>query len=576
MALQTKTVSTGSYAWQSWSNSYVITLKLTEESTDAQANTSVVSYLFTISNTDNNRFYDYYYSWDISIGGQTIPIRKFYFDLRNNHTTQTIASGSITVAHNADGTLDMPYSVSIPNIKADNQYGPPAMSLTGTWSLTAIPRASRVSCSSGVIGSTVNIAIETAAAGMTHTLAYAFGNLSGTIVTKTAQTSVAWTIPVEFYNQIPNATSGQGTIYCTSYRGDTVLGTTSCQFYATANEAVAKPALTARVTDVNTATVALTGDADTLIRYHSIAQISATCSAKNGATIVDYTMRHNGKSYSESSVTLEGVENNTFYFSVTDSRGYTTEITQYKTMVPYVKPTCNFVDSPMDAEGNMQINLFGNCFTGSFGAENNEITVEYRYRTANSSYGEWISVPVAVGDNSYTAQVNLTGLNYQLVHTFQARMTDKLATVQSANYKVSAIPVFDWGATDFNVNGTLKINNVAMADYVVEQGTSGEWYYRKWASGRAECWCMPVINSGEWSGSYPVYYVHKRVPLMQNFFADLPIAMPTVRYASGAIVIPATASTASNEEIQVAFARFYGGTDDVSIYLAIYAYGRWK
>ena len=162
MALQTKTVSTGSYAWQSWSNSYVITLKLTEESTDAQANTSLVSYLFTISNTDNNRFYDYYYSWDISIGGQTIPIRNFYFDLRNNHTTQTIASGRITVPHNADGTLDMPYSVSIPNVKADNQYAPPAMSLSGTWLLTAIPRASQVYCPSGIIGRTVNITIEKA------------------------------------------------------------------------------------------------------------------------------------------------------------------------------------------------------------------------------------------------------------------------------------------------------------------------------------------------------------------------------------------------------------------------------
>lgn len=25
-------------------------------------------------------------------------------------------------------------------------------------------------------------------------------------------------------------------------------------------------------------------------------------------------------------------------------------------------------------------------------------------------------------------------------------------------------------------------------DYVTEQGTSGIWQYRKWASGRAECW----------------------------------------------------------------------------------------
>lgn len=32
------------------------------------------------------------------------------------------------------------------------------------------------------------------------------------------------------------------------------------------------------------------------------------------------------------------------------------------------------------------------------------------------------------------------------------------------------------------------VNKSTLADYVVEQGTSGIWTYRKWASGIAECW----------------------------------------------------------------------------------------
>ncbi|MBQ8748795.1 MAG: hypothetical protein IJZ14_03215 [Oscillospiraceae bacterium] len=99
MALQTKTIATGDYAWQSWSNGYAISLTLTEESTDIAANTSLVSYLFTISNTNNNRFYQNNMSWSISIGGQTIAINHFNFDLSSNYTTQTIASGVLTVAH---------------------------------------------------------------------------------------------------------------------------------------------------------------------------------------------------------------------------------------------------------------------------------------------------------------------------------------------------------------------------------------------------------------------------------------------------------------------------------------------
>ncbi len=576
MALQTKTVSTGSYAWQSWSNSYVIALKLTEESTDAQANTSEVSYLFTISNTDNNRFYDYYYSWDITIGGHTIPIRNFYFDLRNNHTTQTIASGRITVAHNADGTLDMPYSVSIPNIKASNQYGPPAMSLSGTWALTTIPRASQVRCPSGTIGSAVNVTIEKAETGMTHTLTYAFGSLSGTIATKTEQASVAWTIPAAFYHQIPDATAAVGTVYCTCYRGDTALGTSSCQFYAYASEGVAKPSLVASVVDVNPATLAVTGDENILVRYHSIAQAGAVHEAKYGAYITGYTMRHNASTYTTTPVTIEGVENGTFSFAVTDSRGYVTELTQNKSVIPYIKLTCNFAESPMDADGNMQINLWGNCFTGSFGAVNNEITVEYRYRTANSSYGEWQSMPAVIGDNGYTAQINLTGLNYRLAHTFQARVTDKLETAQSANYKVRIIPIFDWGETDFNINGTLKINDTAIADHIVEQGTSGMWFYRKWVSGRAECWGTPTIQSGTWSGSSNLYYTTKRISLPAKLFSAPPNVVMTVESASGAIVIPGTTSSLSKTEFQTDFVRAYGGTADVAMDLSIFAFGWWK
>ena len=42
------------------------------------------------------------------------------------------------------------------------------------------------------------------------------------------------------------------------------------------------------------------------------------------------------------------------------------------------------------------------------------------------------------------------------------------------------------------------------ADYIVEQGKSGVWTYRKWASGVAECWGQPsksVASSGTFLGA---------------------------------------------------------------------------
>ena len=47
-------------------------------------------------------------------------------------------------------------------------------------------------------------------------------------------------------------------------------------------------------------------------------------------------------------------------------------------------------------------------------------------------------------------------------------------------------------------------NNGAIADFVVEQGTSGIWTYRKWNSGIAECWGTAksgtYTNTNTWGG----------------------------------------------------------------------------
>ena len=50
----------------------------------------------------------------------------------------------------------------------------------------------------------------------------------------------------------------------------------------------------------------------------------------------------------------------------------------------------------------------------------------------------------------------------------------------------------------------VKLNLIA--DYVVEQGTSGIWTYRKWNSGIAECWGNTTYtqssNFGAWGNNY--------------------------------------------------------------------------
>ena len=485
MALKTYTWETGDYAYKSWSNSYKIHLTLTEESTSTANNTSLVSYKFWISNTSNNRFTDNDWSWSISIGGQTIAINKFNFYVYPYNVTQTIASGQVTVTHNSDGSLNMPYSVSIPNVKASNQYAPPAMSLSGTWALTTIPRASGVTCSTANIGTAPIITISSASSSFTHTLTYTFGSLSDKIVSGTSSTTyTSWVLPTSFYAQIPNDTSGVGTITCYTYSGETHVGTSSCNFTATVNQGISSPTISATITDNNPTTRALTGDSSVLVRYYSTAYVSMTATAHNGATLVDQSITNGSTTYETSTATFENVETGVFSLSATDTRGFTTTVGRNlvtaNKFVPYVKLTCNIENTKPDASGNMDVRCTGGFFNGSFGAVANTLTVKCRYKNPSGTYSDWYSMTVTKNGNYYVANTSFTisNFNYQSIYTFECQATDKLATVSSAPNIAKSMPVFHWGENDFvfevPVTFNAGVNNSATSTTSTDQTINGD------------------------------------------------------------------------------------------------------
>lgn len=456
MALKTYTWVTGDYAYKSWSNGYKIHLTLTEESTSTANNTSVVSYKFWISNGSNNRFFDDGWSWSISIGGKTIAINNFDFYVYPYNVTQTIASGQVTVTHNSDGSLNMPYNVSIPNVKASNQYAPPAMALSGTWALTTIPRTSGVSCTSVNIGTAPTITISSASSSFTHTLTYTFGTLSGTIVEKTsAKVYTGWVLPTTFYSQIPNATSGTGTITCYTYNGSTLIGTSSCSFTAKVNESISSPTITATITDNNSVTMALTGDSSILVRYYSNADVSMTATAHNGATLVEQSITNGSTTHETTTATFENIETGVFSLSATDSRGFTTTVGRNlvtaNKFVPYVRLTCNMENTKPDASGNMDVTCTGSFFNGSFGAVANTLEVKCRYKNPSGSYSDWYTMTVTKNGNYYGAYTSFTipNFDYQAVYTFECQATDKLAVVGTTPSSVKSTPVFHWSENDF-------------------------------------------------------------------------------------------------------------------------------
>lgn len=76
----------------------------------------------------------------------------------------------------------------------------------------------------------------------------------------------------------------------------------------------------------------------------------------------------------------------------------------------------------------------------------------------------------------------------------------------TTNMGIELIDSSDYISPDPINNGFSKLDALGV-DYIVEQGTSGEWWYRKWNSGRAECGIDNksfgnVDHNNAWGGLY--------------------------------------------------------------------------
>lgn len=212
------------------------------------------------------------------------------------------------------------------------------------------------------------------------------------------------------------------------------------------------PTLNPTVIDSNATTVALTGNNQRMIKYFSNAQYTIGAAAVKEATLSSQKVTCGGKSATTASGTLNKIESGDFVFTAIDSRGNTTSQTVKKTIVNYIKLTCNCEPSTPTAQGGMTLTIKGNYFNSSFGAKSNTLTVNYRMKVNDGSYSAWTTATVTLSGNTYSVSVPISGLDYQSKYTFQARAVDKLMTINSAEKSVKTTPVFDWSKEDFRFN----------------------------------------------------------------------------------------------------------------------------
>ncbi|WP_416470193.1 DUF859 domain-containing protein [Streptococcus thermophilus] len=333
-----------------WSNNdrgYRIRLWVDQVGQDIQNNTSQVRLRLSLLNTTTT-FAQYACSAFVEFNGQRLNWSGSPSILGWNQTIQLIDQ-TITVRHADDGTGVFGVYA---HFNGSGGWSPRNLDIGNQQiTLTTIPRGSSVRVSDGFIGNQVDISIDRKIGSATHTLRYNWGNKQGKIADNVG-TSYKWTIPEDFANDIPNSTSGQGTIYVDTYINGNFIQTQSTTLTASVITNNLKPWFTGfTLTDANTATQRIIPEQKYFVSIRSLVKVTFNgAQAKSGATIAGYyaeivgannSVTENGGVFREVSVNKD--TEMTLRGRVQDSRGIWSDWIETKiTFLFYFSPALRF------------------------------------------------------------------------------------------------------------------------------------------------------------------------------------------------------------------------------------------
>lgn len=418
------------------SGSLYLNLYVDQGSQSITANTSTVNWRMTVSRT--GAYYTHNKQGDstLSLNLDGRNVHYSYPTWETSGKEYTLASGSSTISHNADGTKKLPISCTFnPN---NGLHG--TITVSASLSLTTIPRSSSVSVSPGVIGSSVTININRQSSSFKHTVRYSWAGKSGTIATN-VDTSATWSIPIDFANDIPNSASGTGTVYVDTYSGSTKTGTQSTTLTASVPSNV-KPTFTGvSLSDLNGAAQNLIPNGNTFIQVISNIKVAFNGAVGSyGSSITGYYAEIIGKNQSTSSnggslgiMNYHGTIK--IRASVSDSRGRWSDTKEVSvTVLEYFAPALSFsiartgsTSSTLTVTRNAKI-----APLAVSGSQKNTMTLTFkvaRLGTTNfqvdtgPATGSWTSISNLVNSQANLAGNYLANQSWVVIGTLEDKFT---------------------------------------------------------------------------------------------------------------------------------------------------------
>lgn len=383
-----------------------------------------------------------------SIYGVTAPLTVFVNGTGAiEQTTVNIGANSkqlhwvheYTVPHNSDGTKTVPLSLKL-DINAGG-YG--SAEYSWNYTLQTIPRASTISASSGVLGSAMTLNIDRKSDSFKHTVRYNWQGKTGTIGTG-IDTSISYTPPLTFANDIPNTTSGAITFYCDTYSGSNLIGTNQIVVNLSVPNSVV-PTI-GGLTLEETAT-AMQGISTATEFAQVLSRVKATVTGASGAygsTISTYSISvvEQGMTISTNGGIFDFFKNNgafTVRAVVTDSRGRTSANKDVAiTVKEYFSPTGSFTVVRSGANKD-KLTVTRNAKVAPLnigGVNQNSLTIQFKYALHNST--TWTNSTGNANEN-LTSTFELVNSQASLAETFLTTKSYDLIMVVSDKFLTSEI-----------------------------------------------------------------------------------------------------------------------------------------
>lgn len=347
--------------------------------------------------------------------------------------------------------------------------------------LTTIPRGSSVSVAEGFIGNQVDITIDRKLAGATHTLRYVWGNKQGKIADNVGA-SFKWTIPADFANDIPNATTGRGTIYVDTYVDGKLIQTQSTTLTASVVTDNMKPSFTGfTLTDTNPTTQRIIPEPTHFVSIMSLVKVVFNgAQAKNGATIAGYYAEIVGASNSVSTnggvfreVAVNKDTQMTLRGRVQDSRGIWSDWKEVKiTFLFYFSPTLKFEVTRSGSKSDiLTIKKFAKIAPlGVNGVQKNTMKLTFttaKVGTSNvvadngSAGGEWSSISEFKASNANLGKEYPADTSFIVTGKLEDRFSvSEFQTTVPTDKIIMSYDQRGVGIGKYRENGALDVNGL--------------------------------------------------------------------------------------------------------------------